>query len=65
MNLESATAAAPDNAEAQRELALAYEKLGKKAEAVRTWTVVRELAAKKSEGTQMADEASAAIDRLK
>jgi Tfp pilus assembly protein PilF len=65
MNLESATAAAPDNAEAQRELALAYEKLGKKAEAVKTWTVVRELATRKGEAAQMAAEASAALDRLK
>src|SRR5262249_55259843 len=38
MNLEVATRQAPDNAEAQRELALAYEKLGKRAEAVKTWT---------------------------
>jgi len=65
MNLESAIAAAPDNAEAQRELALAYEKLGKKAEAVKTWTVVRELTGRKGEGAQMAAEASAALDRLK
>ena len=44
MNLKSAIAAAPDNIEAQRELALAYEKLGKKADAVKSWTTVRELA---------------------
>src|SRR5207248_4518706 len=38
MNLESATQSSPDNVEAQRELALAYEKLGKKAEAMKSWT---------------------------
>lgn len=64
MNLESATAAAPGNVEAHRELALAYEKLGKRAEAVKAWTAVRELAARKGEGTQDAD-ASAALERLR
>jgi tetratricopeptide (TPR) repeat protein len=65
MNLEVATQAAPDNTEAQRELALAYEKLGKTAEAVKTWTVVRELAAKRAEHAQIAAEATSAIERLK
>ncbi len=65
MNLESATVAAPDNAEAQRELAMAYEKLGKRAEAVKTWTVVRALAARQGEGAPAAADASAALDRLK
>jgi Tfp pilus assembly protein PilF len=65
LNLESAIQAAPDNVEAQRELALAYEKLGKKAEAVKSWTLARELAAKKSEHAEIAAEASAALERLK
>jgi tetratricopeptide (TPR) repeat protein len=65
MNLESAIEAAPDNIEAQRELALAYEKLGKKAEAVKSWTAARELAAKKGESAGIAAEASAALERLR
>lgn len=65
MNLESAIQAAPDNIEAQRELALAYEKLGKKPEAVKSWTATRELAAKDSAHAQIAAEASAALERLK
>jgi len=65
MNLEVATRQAPDNAEAQRELALAYEKLGKKPEAVKTWTVLRELATKKGEHAKVGAEATAALDRLK
>ena len=64
INLEIAAQAAPDNIEAQRELALAYEKLGKKIEAVKTWSIVRELAAKKAEHAQFADEATAALERL-
>jgi len=65
MNLESAIQAAPDNIEAQRELALAYEKLGKKAEAVKSWTTARELAGQKSESAEIAAEASAALERLR
>lgn len=65
MNLESAIQAAPDNIEAQRELALAYEKLGKKADAVKSWTAARDLAAKNSEHAQIAAEANAALERLK
>ena len=65
MNLESAIQAAPDNIEAQRELALAYEKLGKKAEAVKSWTVARDLAGKKSESAGIATEAAAALERLR
>ena len=65
MNLESAIQSAPDNVEAQRELALAYEKLGKKAEAMKSWIAARELAAKNSEHAQIAAEASAALERLK
>lgn len=65
MNLEIATQAAPDNAEARRELALAYEKLGKKAEAIKAWTTVRDIAAQKGDRAQMAAEATAALERLK
>src|SRR5437588_144710 len=65
MNLESAIQSAPDNVEAQRELALAYEKLGKKAEAMKSWITTRELAGKNSEHAQIAAEASAALERLK
>jgi len=65
MNLESAVQSAPDNAEAQRELALAYEKLGKKPEAMKSWIAARELAAKNSANAEIAAEASAALDRLK
>jgi tetratricopeptide (TPR) repeat protein len=65
MNLESAIQSAPDNAEAQRELALAYEKLGKKPEALKSWTAARDLAAKDSTHAQIAAEARAALERLK
>ena len=64
LNLETATQAAPDNIEAQRELALAYEKLGKRTEAARTWNVVRELAARGSEHAPIAAEATVALERL-
>ena len=65
MNLESAIQGAPDNIEAQRELALAYEKLGKQADAVKSWTAVRDLAAKDAAHAQIAAEANAALERLK
>jgi len=65
MNLESAVRSAPDNAEAQRELALAYEKLGKKPEAKKSWATAREIAAKDSAHADIAAEASAALERLK
>src|SRR3954449_11304058 len=65
MNLESATQSSPDNLEAQRELALAYEKLGKKPEAMKTWTTARELAMKDTAHAKIGAEASAALERLK
>src|SRR3954453_1364502 len=65
MNLESAVQSAPNNIEAQRELALAYEKLGKKTEALKSWVTARELAGKNSEHAQVASEANAALERLK
>ena len=64
MNLESAVQAAPDDIDAHRELALAYEKLGKKAEAVKSWTATRDLAGKKNDAQAAAD-ATAALERLK
>src|SRR3954462_4464675 len=65
MNLESAVQSAPDNAEAQRDLAIAYEKLGKKTEAKKSWIATREVAAKNSADAEIAAEASAALERLK
>lgn len=65
MNLETAVQVAPDNVEAQRELALAYEKLGKNAAALKTWTLVRDLAAKRAGNEPFAAEAAAALERLK
>jgi tetratricopeptide (TPR) repeat protein len=65
MNLEVATQAAPDNMEAYRELALAYEKLGKKPEAVQTWTKVSDLAARSPQNSQIGREAAEALARLK
>jgi tetratricopeptide (TPR) repeat protein len=64
MNLESAVDAAPDDVEARRELALAYEKLGKKSDAIKSWTAAGELAGK-SANAQIAAEAAAALERLK
>src|SRR5436190_2803367 len=65
MNLESVIQGAPDNIEAQRELALAYEKLGKQPNAVKSWTAARELAAKDAAQAKIAAEAGAALERLK
>jgi tetratricopeptide (TPR) repeat protein len=64
MNLEIAVQTAPDNLEARRLLAQDYEALGKKEQAVKAWTDVRELAAKKSDEKAAAD-ANAALERLK
>lgn len=64
MNLEIAVQAAPDNLEAVHLLAKDYEALGKKPEAVKTWTAVRDLATKKSDQKLVA-EANAALERLK
>lgn len=65
MNLESAVQSAPNNLEAQRELARAYEKLGKTVEAKKSWAAAHELAAKSSAHPEIAAEASAALERLK
>ena len=63
MNLEIAVQAAPDNLEARRLLAQDYEALGKKEQAVKAWTELRDLAAKKSD-EKFAAEANAALTRL-
>jgi tetratricopeptide (TPR) repeat protein len=63
MNLEIAVQQAPDNLEAVHLLAKDYEALGKKPEAVKTWTTLRDLATKKSD-QKLAAEASAALVRL-
>jgi tetratricopeptide (TPR) repeat protein len=65
MNLEVAIQAAPENIEAQHELAMAYEKSGKPDLAKKTWTVVRALAASKPENAKTAQEADEALNRLK
>lgn len=65
MNLEIATQVAPDSIEAHRELALAYEKLGKKPEAITIWIKVGDLAATKSQNSQIGREAAEALERLK
>ncbi|HVT54851.1 MAG TPA: tetratricopeptide repeat protein, partial [Xanthobacteraceae bacterium] len=49
MNLEIAVQAAPDNLEAHQLLAKDYEALGLKDKAVKAWTDVKDLAAKKSD----------------
>jgi tetratricopeptide (TPR) repeat protein len=64
MNLEIAVQTSPDNLEARRLLAQDYEALGKKEQAVKAWTDMRDLAAKKVDEKAVAD-ANAAIERLK
>jgi tetratricopeptide (TPR) repeat protein len=63
MNLEISVQTAPDNLEARRLLAQDYEALGKKEQAVKAWTELRDLAAKKSD-EKFAAEANAALARL-
>jgi tetratricopeptide (TPR) repeat protein len=65
MNLEGAVQSAPDNIEARRELALAYEKSGKSDLAKKTWTEVQSLAGSKPENAKIAQEAGEALGRLK
>jgi tetratricopeptide (TPR) repeat protein len=64
MNLEIAVQAAPDNLEAHQLLAKDYEALGLKDKAVKSWTEVKDLAAKKSD-EKAASDANAALERLK
>jgi tetratricopeptide (TPR) repeat protein len=64
MNLEIAVQAAPDNLEAHQLLAKDYEALGLKDKAVKAWTDVKDLAAKKSD-EKAASDAAAALERLK
>ena len=65
MNLESAVEAAPDNIEARRDMAVVYEKLGKKSQALKSWAAVRDLAANDAAHVQIATEATAALERLR
>ena len=65
LNLDAAVQLAPDNVQAHHELALAREKLGKKAEARQAWAKVRDLAAAKPEHAKIAAEAANALERLK
>jgi tetratricopeptide (TPR) repeat protein len=64
MNLEIAVQAAPDNLEAHQLLAKDYEALGLKDKAVKAWTDLKDLAAKKSD-EKAASDAAAALERLK
>jgi tetratricopeptide (TPR) repeat protein len=64
MNLEIAVQAAPDNLEAHQLLAKDYEALGLKDKAVKAWTDVKDLAAKKSD-EKAASDAATALERLK
>ena len=57
--------AAPDNVEARRDMAVAYEKLGKKSQALKSWAAVRDLAANDAAHVQIATEATAALERLR
>ncbi len=65
LNLEAALQMAPDNPQANYELALAREKLDRKDKAREAWTRVRALTAGKPEHAKLAAEAAAALERLK
>ncbi len=65
LNLEAALQMAPDSLQANYDLALAREKLGKKDKAREAWARVRDLAAGKPEQAKLAAEAAAALERLK
>ncbi|MFQ6022086.1 MAG: tetratricopeptide repeat protein [Acidiferrobacterales bacterium] len=64
LNLSRAVELAPDNIEANYELAKTYEELGKRDEAVTTWQKVRQLVANKPEHASVAAEATEALTRL-
>ncbi|MGE3994053.1 MAG: tetratricopeptide repeat protein [Variibacter sp.] len=65
MNLEGAVQTEPKNVEAQSELATAYEKAGKTDLAKKTWTTVQTLAKGTPANAKAAQEADAALTRLK
>lgn len=65
LNLEAAVQMAPDNLEANSQLARAREKLGKKDKAREAWTKVRDLATGKPEHARLAAEALESLERLK
>ncbi len=64
LNLSRAVELAPDNVEANYELAKTYEVMGKRDEAVVSWKKVRELVADRPEHAAIAAEASEALARM-
>lgn len=64
LNLSRAVELAPDNVEANYELAKTYEVMGKRDKAVASWKKVRELVAERSEHAAIAAEASEALARM-
>lgn len=64
LNLARAVEVAPDNLEANYELAKAYEEMGDKEKAVAAWKKTKELASNRPEHAAVADEASKALARL-
>lgn len=64
LNLETAVSLAPDNIEANVELARTYEDFGKRDKAITAWTKVRDLVANKPENAAIAAEALKSLDRL-
>jgi tetratricopeptide (TPR) repeat protein len=65
MNLEGAVQSEPKDVEAQSELATAYEKAGKTDLAKKTWATVQTLAKGTPANAKAAQEADAALARLK
>ena len=64
LNLSRAVELAPDNVEANYELAKTYEVMGKRDKAVASWKRVRALVAERSEHAAIAAEASEALARM-
>ncbi|MFQ5940035.1 MAG: hypothetical protein ACE5KL_08240 [Alphaproteobacteria bacterium] len=60
----SAVELAPDNVEANYELAKTYEVMGERVKAVASWKKVRELVANRPEHAAIAAEASEALARM-
>ncbi len=64
LNLARAVELAPDNVEANYELAKTYEVMGERVKAVASWKKVRELVANRPEHAAVAAEASEALARM-
>lgn len=64
LNLSQAVELAPDNVEANYELAKTYEVMGKRDKAVASWKKVHELVANRPEHAAIAAEASEALARM-